>query len=145
MSTGADALKEIQRKLESQAKKTGIGGAMPRATKQKLLDASDVQARHPDKRIRWVNTINAEKMAGRQADGYVLLTEAEGQRRRGNLALAMIDRAVYDERVAEVERMNRERLKAHEAEVSQVIEAVAREMRDRYGLKVDLERLIVRD
>lgn len=124
--------------------KTGGSGAIPNAPKQKLLDASDVQTKYPDKRLRWISVANADKVEVRQAQGYVRVPVAEGGRQVGNMALFALPRDEYERRVAEIRRVSKERLKAHETEVERMAEQVAKVLRDEHGLKVDARDIILK-
>jgi hypothetical protein len=124
---------------------SGSSGAIPNAPKQSLLDASDVQAKHPNLRLRWLNVNNAEKMAVRQASGYSRLSMEEGGRQVGNLALFGLPKEEYDRRVKEIERRNKERLSSHRTEVEQMAESVAKSLRDNHGIRVDAERILIKE
>lgn len=139
---GTKELKEMQDKLDRQEAKTHAG-APSMTPKTQMLDASDVQAAHPDHRVRWIQTGNAEKAQCRLADGYEVIPEKEGGRRVGGLALARTSRENYDARVATVKRKNQERLKSHKADVGRAVEAVVRELRDQHGISVDESRIMV--
>lgn len=121
-----------------------VPGAPILTPKAQLLDARDVEAAHPEFRFRWVNTRYPDRVATRKSEGYEIVPDGEGGRRLGDeMALARIPREKYDARVARITRINEERLEAHKAEFKQVVESVAREMRDRYGLReTTLERLL---
>jgi len=124
---------------------TGSSGAVPLAPKGMLLDASDVSKTMEDKRLRWVNVNSVEKAQGRTAQGYERIPAAEGGRQVGNLALFSLSREAYEQRVAAVAKLGEERLNAHKAEVEQMADAVARELRDRHGIQVNAERIIIRE
>jgi hypothetical protein len=135
------AIEGMQEKLNQVERTTGRSGAIPRTPKQKLLDASDVQAARPNKRVRWVNLKNAEKRTG---DGYERIPVADGGRQAGDLALFELDRPEYDRRVAEQKARNKELLRSHETEVERMADEVAKVMRDRHGLSINAEDIIVR-
>ncbi len=139
---GMDELKEMQKKLAHQEGKEH-GGAPSRSPKQHLLDASEVQKAHPDDRVRWIQTGNAERAQTRIADGYTPIPESEGGRKVGGLSLAKTSRENYERRTAAVKQKNRERLQAHKTEVERAAEAVARELRDQHGIDVDVKRMLV--
>lgn len=137
-------LKEIQQKLEHVERTTGSSGAIPNTPKQMLLDASDVQAKHPDKRLRWCSTANNEKMLRRKAEGYEIVPVSEGGKTVGNMVLMGLSREEFERRVRRIEARNKELLDAHNHEVEQVADGVARVLRDKYGLKVNPNDIIVR-
>jgi len=138
-------LTEMTKKLEQVERTTGSGGAVPLTPKNQLLDARDMEQKNPEKRFRWVNVNNSEKMQARQAQGYERVAVSEGGRQVGNLALFSLDRKTYEERVRQNKELGERRLNAHKAEVEQMADAVARELRDRHGIKVDAERIIIRE
>lgn len=139
---GLDELKKIQEDLKRKEEiKHGAGG--PRATKAMLLDASEVQEAHPDKRVRWVQTGVPERAMSRLADGYEIVPESEGGRRVGGLQMGWTSKENYDARVKDIERRNKERLESHKAELQQTVQAIVRELRDKHGVQIDERRLYV--
>jgi len=138
-------VQEMQKDLEIVERTTGPSGAVPFTPKAQLLDASDTQAKHPDKRLRWGNVGNKEKMDLRVAQGYERVPAAEGGRQVGNLALIGISKTEYQKRVRDQEQRNKDRLNAHKTEVEQMAEGVARELRDRHGIHVSAENIIIRE
>lgn len=136
-------LEEIKAKLNRLEATTGSSGAIPRAPKQMLLDASDVAAKKPDKRLRWLNLRSPEKMAGRLADGYRVIPNDEGGRRLGDeMVLAEMPREIHEERVAALDKRNRDLVDAPRREFENAVEGVARSMRDNHGIKVTAEQLM---
>lgn len=136
-------IKEQMAALERLEKKTGPSGAMPRATKAMLLDATEAVAKNPDSRVRWVNVMNTEKAQLRVLSGYKRLTEEQGGRQVGNLVLFAIPREVYESRVAELKKLHQDRLKSHRTEMEQAAENLAKYMRDNHGISVDVSRLLI--
>lgn len=137
------SLDDLKKKLE-QVEATTVPGAPTLTPKQQMLDASDVEKRHPDKVIRWVNIRDPQKAASRQVEGYVRLSEAEGGRHLGNdLALMAIPRRQHEAKVAAIAKLNDDRLNAHRREMESVAESVAKQMRDRYGVSIDASRILV--
>ena len=136
-------IKEMQADLDRQERTTGQSGAVPNASKQQLLDATDIVDARPNERVRWVNVGNPEKAQLRQSQGYERIPLAEGGRQVGNLALFSTSRENYERRVDEVNRVSKERLSAHKKDVEKVAEAVVRELRDRHGINV--ERFFIKD
>jgi len=121
---------------------TGRSGAIPRMPKEMMFDATAVEARHPDKHLRWLNMSDKNKMASRKAEGYTILPESEGGQKIGDeMVLASIPRAQYEQRLARQEEENDRRLNAHTAEWEGQAEAMARTLRDNYGIKVSPEKL----
>ncbi len=138
-------VKELMQDLDRQERTSGPSGAISNQPKQQMLDASDVQKKHPDKRIRWVNTGNPEKAQSRQAQGYERIPAAEGGRQVGNLALFGLKKSEYERRVKAQEKMNKDRLSAHKVEAERQAESIARELRDKHGISVDAERILIRE
>lgn len=132
-----EELKELQEKLERQERTTGMGGAVSRTPKEALLEAPEAQAKNPDKHLRWVNTKDPQKAESRLNEGYVKLSEEEGGRNIGSeLALMAIPRQKYEEKVQAQQERTQQMLVAHRADVERAAEAVARELRDRHGMRV---------
>ena len=139
----AQELRLIKERLD-QVEKTTIPGAASLTPKQQLLDASDVQDMHPDKRLRWVNVGSQDKAQSRIAEGYRLLDKDQGGRSLGDkLALMHIPRKVYEEKVARIAHETERRREAHKGEVQRAVEGVARELRDRHNINLDVDRLLV--
>lgn len=140
-----DKLEDQIKALANQERVEGRAGAIPRDPKQLMLDASEVQMRpeNKDRRIRWINVGNDAKALTRKANGYQILSEKEGGRRVGNLALAYLPRKEYDRRVAEVKKANQDRLKSHTREMQEMAESVARVLRDKHGIEMDAADILV--
>lgn len=137
------SLADMKARLATEEAKT-VPGAPTLTPKQQMLDASEVEKRHPDKVIRWVNIRDPQKAESRRVEGYVRLSEAEGGRSLGNdLALMAIPRAQHEAKVKAIRKLNDERLNAHRREMESVAESVARQMRDRYGVQIDASRILV--
>lgn len=138
----AEALANAER-LE----RTMIPGALSRTPKQHMLDsAASVQEKHPDLRLRWVNIRDPQKAASRVNEGYRRLSSEEGGRQIGDeLALMGAPRELVEAKEHEIRQLNEERLVAHRREMENAVEGVARQLRDRHGIKVDSRRLMVDD
>lgn len=138
--TTLEALEAALAKIEAQT----LSGAPNLTPKDVLLDLSDLQAKHPDMHFRWANIRAPGKADRRRLDGYIRLPESEGGRELGGeVAVFVTSKKIYDARFQRVRDMNKARLNAHRAEVEQAVESVARELRDKYGLKVDTKRILV--
>ena len=137
--------KEILDRIKRQESRT-IPGADVLTPKQRLLDASDVQSKHPQSRVRWVSLRDPMKVQARQADGYEILSTEQGGRRLGDESVLMAcPRETYEARVAAQDRLTQDRLNAHKYELERAVEGVARLLRDKHGLDVDLDRLMIRE
>ena len=137
-------IKDLQAQLKRQEATTGPSGAMPLTPTAVLLDASAAQKNHPDKRLRWVSVHKAQR---RQMEGYVAVpeTEAEGVgTRKGNLILMALPRAEFERRVEAQKKANADRLQAHNREVEEVAEGIARTLRDKHGVNVRTEDILLR-
>ena len=88
---GMDELK-AQREALGRIEEKEVPGVQIRTPRARLLDAREVQAKHPDKHIRWVSTRDDEKLEARKEDGYTRLTSDEGGRTVGK-ELVQIGRA----------------------------------------------------
>lgn len=125
---------------------TTIAGAGLLTPKQRLLDANDIQAKMPQSRVRWVNLRDPMKIQARQADGYQIIPSEEGGRRLGDEQVLMAcPRENYEARVEQQHKTNEARLYAHKQEFERAVEAVARMVRDKHGLDVDVNRLMIRE
>jgi hypothetical protein len=141
VKTAADVLKE----LKAVENKT-IHGATVLTPKQMLLDVSDIEKAHPDKRVKWLNLRNTEKMESRKLEGYTRLGTEEGGKALGNeMATFVIPKELYEARVAANKRKTQERLDSHRDELSTTVEAVLRELRDRHGIKLDERKLMINE
>lgn len=135
-----DLLSETLKHIENQT----LSGAPELTPKEVMLDISDLAAEHPDRHFRWVNIKAPGNADRRRLAGYIRLPEADGGRELGGeLAIFVTTKRLHDHRVEEIKKMNKQRLQAHRAEVENAVEAVARELRDKYGLKLDADRILV--
>lgn len=138
---GLAELQELRRVEE----KT-IPGLVIRTPKQRLLNAHEVQMKHPDKHVRWVNIKDPEKAEARKEEGYQRLTSEEGGKQIGDQgALFAIPRAVAEEKRKAIRDENSRRLNAHVNDMRAAAEAGARMLRDQAGLSVSAERLLIND
>lgn len=135
-----DLLQETLRKVEAQT----LSGAPDLTPKDVLLDLSDLQAKHPDMHFRWGNIKAPGKQQQRRLDGYIRLPESEGGRELGGeVAVFVTSKKIFEMRTERIKKLNKARLQAHRAEVEQAVESVAKELRDKYGLKIDTKRILV--
>lgn len=142
---GIEALKEA-RAAADRLEATTVPGARLLTPKEQLLDASDVAAKHPGKHLRWVNIRDKSKAETRVREGYVRLSSDEGGRHLGDeMALFGLPREVAERKQAELRRLNEERLTAHEREYEATVEGVARVLRDRYGVKFNTDRILIKE
>lgn len=132
-----DALNRVEAKT--------IPGAPVRTPKETMLDARDLEVKEPDKHFRWVNITDPNKVQTRLLEGYERVPESEGGRSLSDVALFKQPREKFDERKAREAKLTREREHAHVHEVEQAVEGVARFLRDRYGIRVDPNRMIVKE
>jgi len=122
-----------------------VSGARNLTPKEVLLDLGDLKAAHPERHFRWVNIKSPGVAERRRLDGFIRLPESEGGRELGGgeLAVFVTTQKIHEHKEAQIKQMNKDRLNAHKAEVESVVESVARELRDKYGLKVSVDRLLV--
>lgn len=140
---GMEELKAQRAKLD-RVEATEVPGVRVRTPRQRLLDARDVQAKHPDKSIRWVSTRDEEKAEARKEDGYTRLTSEEGGKMIGKeAALFSIPKEEHDRRVRDQQKHNATLLDAHKAAMRQEAEGAARFLRDHKGMRVDAEELLI--
>lgn len=135
-----DLLGDALRHIEAQT----LSGAAVLTPKDILLDLSDLQVNHPDRHFRWVNIKAPGNADRRRLNGWLRLPESEGGREiGGEVAVFVTTMRMHEHNVAKLKKENKQRLNAHRAEVENAVEAVARELRDKYGLKIDAERILV--
>lgn len=135
-----DLLAETLKHIEAQT----LSGTAVLTPKEVLLDLSDLKAKHPDRHFRWVNIKAPGNADRRRLGGYIRLPESEGGRELGGeVAIFVTTQRIHEHAEAKIKADNKKRLQAHRAEVENAVEAVARELRDKYGLKIDAERILV--
>ncbi len=148
-----DAKKALEAQQEALARVEAkeVPGALSRTPKQAMINAKGLEDENPDKHYRYLSTANKDRMPLRtHAEGYRPVSEEEAEKagvnaRLGNLILAEQPRKVHDQRVAAQNAENERRLKAHETSMEQVAESVARTLRDKHGMSIDAERLLVKE
>lgn len=143
--TAGELLKELERR-----EATEEYGAPSRTPKADMLDARALEAKKPDKYLRYVSTRNEDKALQRKAEGFTPVDDGEAREvgvnaRVGTSVLMEQDRRVHDARIKRQEKENDRRLRQHKGEVEAAIEKVAKEMRDRYGINIPVERLFVNE
>jgi hypothetical protein len=145
----AAVLEEIKAKMQELSRieaKTGPSGAIPNASKAMLLDKREADEKNPNSRVRWVNLANSDKALLRTVvQGYKRLSDSEGGRQVGNLVLCAIPRSVYEERLAQYKAAHEARLRAHKNDMEEAFDVIAKHMHDRYGIKLDMKRLLIND
>lgn len=136
------AIEAIKAKLAAQEAQT-VPGAPSRTPKERMLDASSTQeALGPEVHVRWLNMKNPDKVAMRQAEGYVRVPESEGGKALGDeMATFAISRKARDARVAAQEAENKRRLVSHKTDMEKLAENTARILKDQHGITVNPERL----
>jgi len=140
---GMTELREAKAQADRIERTTGSSGAVVNTPKGVLLDARDVEAKHPDRRLRWVNLRNLDKVAARVAEGYVRLPDSEDGRHIGDdYALFSLPRGEYEKKIEAGRQLRALRLRMHKTEFERVVEGVAREMRDKHGINVSAEDLM---
>ncbi len=136
------AIEAIKAKLAAQEAQN-VPGAPSRTPKERMLDASSTQAALGDEaHVRWLNLKNADKVAMRQAEGYVRVPESEGGKALGDeMATFAVSRKTHDARVAAQENENKRRLVSHKTDMERLAENTARILKDQHGISVNPERL----
>ena len=143
-----EAIRQLASALERAEKTTGRSGAVPRQPKQRMYNIDKLKEANPDKHYRFVNVGDEEKAQARIDDGYKAVSEDEAEKHGarteiGNTRLMELPREKADARRRELAELTNSRLKAHERDVREVIEGVAKELRDKHGLRIPVERLLV--
>lgn len=139
------AVDRIAKNLQRQ-EETSTAGANVLTPKQQLLDAREVEKQNPDRRVRWVSLKNPDKMLSRKMEGFEILPEDKGGRRLGdNLVLMSQPRERYEQRVKAQEKLAKQRLNQHRDEMRNLAEGLAKQLRDRHGIDIDVDRLLVNE
>lgn len=136
---GLAELQALRRQEEKE-----VPGLRIRTPRQRLLDASEAQAKNPDSHVRWVNIKDGEKAEARKEDGYRRLTSEEGGRQIGDqAALFAIPKEQAAQKRREIMEENEARLNAHKAEMRRAAEQGAQQLRDQAGISVSADRLLI--
>lgn len=140
---GMDELK-AQRAALTRTEEREVPGVQIRTPRARLLDARDVQAKHPDKHVRWVSMRDDEKAEARKEDGYTRLTSEEGGRIVGKeLALFSLPKKEADARIDAQRKKNAVMLDAHKSTMENEAESAARYLRDNKGMSVSAKELLI--
>lgn len=141
------ALKNLTDKLNRQEGQKH-SGARSRSPKARMLDASAIETKDPERYYRYENTDDPGKMQVRMDEGFETVPEKEcedaGVRSQvGELRLIRQPMEDHEADVRASKELNKRRLEAHKTEVREAAEAVQKELRDRFGMDVPLNRLLV--
>jgi hypothetical protein len=148
--TARQTMKEQLAALKRQEAKE-VPGAPTLELKGDLLDARALEKQNPDKYYRYLNTANKDRMPRRvHQEGFKPVDEKEASAagvnsRVGNLVLSEQPREIHDRRVEAQNRENERRLRAHEKHMQQVAEQVSKTLRDKHGIDVPVDRLLVNE
>lgn len=134
-------LQRIEAKTES--------GAMPLTPRQKMLDATKMEKKDPERAYRYISTADPEKLEARLQD-FAPVPESEAaaagvKAKVGRMMLVRQPMATHQANVVAQKRRNKDRLEQHKTEMERVVDAVARELRDKHGIAVDTKRLFVNE
>ena len=145
----SETVEDQQKKLDRVEAKE-VRGAPSLQPKASMLDASALQKKNPEKYYRYGSMANRDKMEERIASGEYTLTDEKEARKAGvrarlgdRMALIETSKEHHDQKMAAAKKEHERRLEAHKSEVRQVAEGVARELRDKHGLDVDVDRILV--
>lgn len=142
-------LKETKAHLDRLEART-IPGAPSLTPKARVLDASAYERAHPEKYVRYTSTTVPEKMAGRIEEGFSRVDSSEAEKHGvraevGPMVLTEQPRELHEERIERQKARNKELLESHNREVEATAEAVVRQLRDKHGIDVPIDRLLVRE
>lgn len=125
-------------------------GARDLTPKQRLMDSTKLEDKHPDKHFRWVNVHNDAKAEQRRAEGYVAVDEEmakdTGCRTRlgSEMVLMSIPKHVRDARIRRQDELTARRQgTASEGEMREMAERVAEDVSRRTGRNIPVERILV--
>lgn len=141
-TTQTDAEKRAElEKLEKELKRQeeiSIAGAAVLTPKQSLLQVPASSKNHPknkDYHLRWVNMRDPQKAQNRKVMGWERVPESEGGATIGDeYALFRIPKQRREAIVAGFEAENKRRLQQHERDLENEAEAVARVLKDKFGI-----------
>jgi hypothetical protein len=141
------ALKNLTEKLNRQEGQKR-SGAKSRSPKQRMLDARAIEEKDPEHYYRYENTDDPGKMQVQIDSGFEAVPEKEcedaGVRSQvGELRLIRQPIEDHEADVRAAKELNKRRLEAHKTEVYEAAESVQKELKDRYGMDVPLNRLLV--
>jgi len=140
---GMEELKAQRAQLDRIEEKE-VPGVRVRTPRAKMLDIREVQAKHPDKHLRWVSIREDEKAEARKEEGYTRLTAEEGGRQIGKeLVLMGIPKSLANERIRDQEERNAQLLDAHKTAMRAEAESAARYLRDNKGLKINADEVLI--
>lgn len=143
-----DQIKELQQRLREKEAKD-VSGAASLTPKQVMLDQREIAELNPDYHYRLVNTTDPNKAKIRRRQGYVPVSDEEATAAGVDnaigteLRMMKIPREKHDKRVREIDELHKNRLAAHKTEVQSAAESIVRELKDKHGLDVPLDRLLV--
>jgi len=115
-------------------------GANVRAPRGSILHAEEALAKHPEYHYRFVNMNAPGKADNAKAIGYEKVTEEDGGKTLGDLALFRIPLEKRAERVASQEKQTKDDIKKVTEDLRGEVREMARFMR-RKGLDIDENRL----
>lgn len=144
-------IKQLAEKLRKQEAQDVLG-APSRAPKTAMLsDAKVMDALDPEHHYRYVNITDPEKVKLRRDRGYVPVSDEQAAEagivaRHGNeLVLMKVPIAKFNERVSQFKALNEARLSAHKTEVQGIAMQLVKLLKDKHGIDVPLDRLLVTD
>jgi hypothetical protein len=124
-------------------------GARNLTPKQKLMDFTELEDKHPDRHFRWVNTQNEAKAEQRRQEGYVAVDDemAKGtgcRTRLGNeFTLMTIPKSQAEARKAREAKLTSERMGNVGSEMREIAEQVSQTIAKRFGKHVSPEQIFI--
>lgn len=140
-------LKAIADKLNRQEGQRH-SGARERLPKSRMLDARALEEKDKEHHYRYENTDDAGRMQVMMDEGYVSVPEDEceqaGVRAQvGELRLIRVPQEIHEETVARQKELAKSRLEAHKVEMRTAAETIVRELRDKHGVDISVDRFLV--
>jgi len=143
---------KIQEQIDAlnRVEATTVHGAPSRTPKAQMLDATALEKKNPDKYFRYVSTTDPGKPQARRAEGFTRADAKEAASvdvkvEVGPMVLMSQPREKHEARVAHQTAVGKARLEQHNKDVEAQAEAIVRELHDRHGIDVPIERFLVKE
>ena len=138
-------MKEAKDKLDRVEAKTEPGAPVM-APKARLLDASGLEKKNPNKYYRYGTLNNPDKLEVRtEAEGYKRVEVAGVKEKVGPMVLLEQPRELHEQRVERQEKENKRRMEMHKRGAEETAEAIVKTLKDQHGIDVPIERFLINE